>query len=55
MKRLQPTERMSREMFARASAVRKLVKAGLLDGELALSYVIWPPESVRERQEAKAA
>ena len=54
MKRLQPTERVSKEMHARAHAAIQLVRAGVLDGELALSYVLWPPEAVRERQ-AKAA
>jgi hypothetical protein len=50
VKSVQPTARVSRAMHRRAEAAIRLVKAGVLDGDLALSMVIWPPAAVEKAQ-----
>ncbi len=39
----------------RAAAAVDLARAGLLDGEIALSYVLWPTPAVEAASEAVAA
>ena len=39
-----------RRLLARAAVARKEVSRGRLDGELALSYVLWPTVGIREAE-----
>ena len=39
----------------RAAAAHDLARKGLLDGALALSYVLWPTEAIEAASEAVAA
>lgn len=43
--------RASRAVLTRASAALDVVREGSLDGELALSYVIWPTPELEEASE----
>lgn len=50
-----PGELELEALAERAAAARRLIAAGELDPALGLSYVVWPPERLEDRQFAGQA
>ncbi|MFL5911430.1 MAG: hypothetical protein ACJ768_12750 [Gaiellaceae bacterium] len=38
-------------LLARASVARRLVREGVVDGELALSFAVWPTSGIQRRED----